>query len=239
MARGDARHSARLGLTLRSILLSPAAGFSSALRTSERRSRAGRRPAEGWAPVVLTAIGGASLASLWLKVGALVGLREVCRDARLVSYLAATLVLGSLLALIAYAIWGAAGPSVSRMLRGSGSSAGLRLVWGAALLPQVFALIVLLPLDLAIVGMDTFTTSSLADPLSTAWAAFSIALSVSLAVWSLFLLVRGMEVVAELPVARAAACAAGAALCLLLMVGVLAALTLLAPEGGACPTQLR
>ena len=98
------------------------------------------------------------------------------------------------------------------------------------MIPQVFSLIVLLPLDLAIVGMDTFTTSSLADPLSTAWAAFSIALSVSLAVWSLFLLVRGLEVVAELPVARAAACAAGAALCLLLVVGVLAALTLLAPR---------
>ena len=107
------------------------------------------------------------------------------------------------------------------------------------MLPQVFGLFVLLPLDLAIVGIDTFTTSSLADPLSTAWAAFSIALSVSLAVWSLFLLVRGVEVVAELPAARAVACAAGAALCLLLVVGVLAAFTLLAPGGGACPTQLR
>ena len=239
MARGDARRSARLGLTLRSILLTPTAGFSSALRTSERRSRAGRRPAEGWAPVVLTAIGGASLVSLWLKVGALIGLREVCTDARVVSYLVATLVLGSLLSLIAYAIWGAIGPSVTRTLHGSGSSAGLRLVWGAALLPQVFALVVLLPLDLAIVGTDTFTTSSLADPLSTAWAAFSIALSVSLAVWSLFLLVRGLEVVAELPAPRAVACAVGAALCLLVVVGALAALTLLAPDGGACLTQPR
>jgi hypothetical protein len=239
MTRGDARRSARLGLTVRSILLSPADGFSSALRIAERRSRAGRRPAEGWAPVVLAAIGGASLASLWLKIGALVGLREVCADDRVAGYLAATLVLGALLALVAYAIWGAAGPSVARMLRGSGTGSGLRLVWGIALLPQVFALAVLLPLDLAIVGTDTFTTSSLADPLSTAWAAFSIALSVSLAVWSLFLLVRGMEVAAELSMVRAGAGAAAAALCLLLVVGVLMALMLFAPEGGTCPTRLR
>jgi hypothetical protein len=183
-------------------------------------------------------IGGASLASLWLKVGALVGLREVCADNRVAGYLAATLVLGAVLALIAYAIWGAAGPSVARMLRGSGTSAGMRLVWGTALLPQVFALIVLLPLDLAIVGTDTFTTNSLADPLSTAWAAFSIALSVSLAVWSLFLLVRGMEVAGELSMLRAGGGAAAAALCLLLVVGVLMALTLFAPEGGTCPTRL-
>jgi hypothetical protein len=236
LSRGDARRSARLGLTLRSILLSPTAGFSSALRIAERRSRAGRRPAEGWAPVVLTAIGGASLAFLWLKIGALIGLREVCADDRLASYLAATLVLGALLALIGYAVWGAAGPPVTRMLRGSGSPAGLRLVWGTALLPQVFALALLLPLDLAIVGMDTFTTSSLGDPLSTAWAAFSIALSVSLAVWSLFLLVRGIEVAAELSMVRAAAGAAAAAVCLLVVVGVLATLTLFAPGGGACPT---
>jgi hypothetical protein len=239
MTRREARHSAKLGLTLRSILLSPTDGFSSALRTAERRSRAGRRPAEGWAPVVLTAIGGASLASLWLKIGALVGLREVCAGDRVAGYLAATLVLGALLAVIAFAVWGAVGPSVARKLRGSGTSAGLRLVWGTALLPQVFALAVLLPLDLAIVGTDTFTTSSLGDPLSTAWAAFSIALSVSLAVWSLFLLVRGMEVVAELSTVRAGAGAAVATLCLLLVVGVLAALTLFAPEGGQCPTPLR
>jgi hypothetical protein len=239
MTRRDARRSARLGLTLRSILLSPTSGFASALRTAERRSRAGRRPAEGWAPVVMTAIGGASLASLWLKIGALVGLREVCADDRLAGYLAATLLLGALLALIGYAVWGAAGPPVARFLRGSGSSAELRLVWGAALLPQVFALVVLLPLDLAIVGMETFTTSSLGDPLSTAWAAFSIALAVSLAVWSLFLLVRGMEVASELSMVRAGVGAVAAALCLLLVVGVLAGLTLFAPEEAACPTPLR
>ena len=69
----------------------------------------------------------------------------------------------------------------------------LRLVWGAGAFPQVFALLLLLPLDLLIVGTDTFTSERLDDPLATGWAAFSIAMAVSLTVWSVYLFVRGVE----------------------------------------------
>src|SRR5688500_1684020 len=58
-APAGGRGSARLGLTLRSVLLSPHDGFAAALKSTERRSRAGRRPAEGLAPYVLAAVGGA------------------------------------------------------------------------------------------------------------------------------------------------------------------------------------
>ena len=63
--------SARLGLTLRSVLVAPRDGFQAALAAADRRARAGLRPAEGMAPVVLSAFGGAALALLWLKIGAL------------------------------------------------------------------------------------------------------------------------------------------------------------------------
>jgi len=75
------------------------------------------------------------------------------------------------------------------------------------------SLVMLLPLDLAIVGEDTFTTEPLRDPVATGWAALSIALATVLALWGAWLFVRGVGVAAELPLARAAAGALIAALC--------------------------
>jgi hypothetical protein len=109
-------------------------------------------------------------------------------------------------------------------------------VWGASAFPQVFALLFLLPLDLLIVGQDTFTTTRLVDPVSTAWAAFSIALGMSALVWSLFLLYRGVGSATGLGRGRALLCAAGAVLSVVVVVGALVAATLLIPQGAGCPT---
>ncbi len=235
--RDRSQASARLGLTLRSVLLSPRAGFAAALSNAARRVRAGRRPAEGVAPIVLSVLGGASVALLWLKVGALLGVREVCNPSYLAGYIVATAVLGGLLALIAQSVWGLIGPPIAGSLSGGVPERyELRLIWGASALPQLFALVLLLPLDLLIVGQDTFTTTELVDPVSTAWAAFSIALGVSALVWSLFLLFRGVGSATELSGGRAVLCAAGAVLSVVLVLGALVAATLLIPQGAGCPT---
>ncbi|MBW3595399.1 MAG: hypothetical protein KY391_07450, partial [Actinobacteria bacterium] len=200
---GTSHGSARLGLTLRSVLLAPHDGFAGAFRTAERRAAADLRPAEGVAPYVLAGIGGAALMSLWLKIGALGGFREVCSSEQVGAFIAAALVLGALLGLVAQALWGVVGRAVLRGMHGDAERGSLRLVWGASAFPQVLVLALLLPLDLLIVGTDAYTTGSLADPLATAWAAFSIAIGISLAVWSLFLFVRGVEVAGGLTFWRA------------------------------------
>ena len=230
--------SAHLGLTLRRVLLAPHDGFAAALKTSERRARAGRRPAEGVAPYVLSAIGGASASALWLKLGALTGLRRVCTDEYLASFIAAALVLGALLGLIAQAIWGAIGPAAVRSLHGEVDRGSLRLVWGASAFPQVVALVVLLPLDLLVIGPEAYSTTSLDDPVSTAWAAFSIAIGISVAVWSLFLFVRGIEVAGGLGFWRAAAATGIAAVCFATVVALVVVAGSMSTEVRSCPTRL-
>lgn len=236
-APAGGRGSARLGLTLRSVLLSPHDGFAAALKTASRRSRAGRRPAEGTSPYILAAIGGAALSSLWLKVGALGGWREVCTDRYVVVNIVAALLLGGILGLLAQAVWGAVGAPLIRGLRGETDRGALRLVWGASAFPQVAALVLLLPLDLLIVGTDTYTTGALDDPLSTAWAAFSIALGISLAIWSFFLFVRGVEVAGGIGFWRATVATGVAIACGVLVVGVFVVAGSMSTEVRSCPTR--
>lgn len=222
---------------LRYVLVAPREGFRAALTNADRRAAAGLRPAEGLAPMVLAALGGAGLALLWLKIGALTGAREVCSARYLTGYIVATGMLGGLFGLLAQSIWGVIGPGAIAALRGQKPAAhGTRLVWGTSAFPQVLALLLLLPLDLLIVGRDTFTTTELADSVSTAWAAFSIALGLSALAWMLFLLFRGVQSVSGLSGLRAAAGAATAVFSLAMVVGAFTALTLVVPQGGGCPT---
>lgn len=236
---GTGHGSARLGLTLRSVLLSPHDGFAAAFRTADRRARAGRRPAEGISPYVLAAVGGAALMSLWLKIGALGGFREVCSNGYVAAFLAVALVLGGLLGLLAQLLWGGVGLPLLRSMRSDETSRGfLRLVWGASAFPQVVVLALLLPLDLLIVGTDSYTSGSLEDPVATAWAAFSIAIGISLAVWSLYLFVRGIEVAGGISFWKAVTASAAAALCLVLVVGAPVVAGSIATEVRGCPTRL-
>lgn len=222
------RSFGRLGLTLRSILLTPRAGFSAALRNMERRRRAARRTPEGLTPYVLSGIGGAALLLLWLKVGGLLGLREVTTTERVSSYLVSAMIAGALISVLAQAVWGLVGTKAVASLGGRGERSGLRLVWGGSQFPQVVAVLLLLPLDLLIVGSETFTTIRLEDPLDNLWIALSTALSVSLLVWTVFLSVRGLEVAGSLKPARAAVATVAAFATLAVVIAAVLGLALVA-----------
>ncbi|MBA3348975.1 MAG: YIP1 family protein [Actinobacteria bacterium] len=229
--RATTRSSARLGLTLRSVLVAPLAGFESAFNVAERRARVGRHPAEGFAPFVVAAFGGASLLVLWLKVGGLLGLRDSPGSDFRWAYLGTVLVLGALMSLIGQGLWGVAGRYVARAMGGGALGRDLRTVWGASSFPHVFALVFLLPLDLVIVGPATFTTDRLTDPLGRAWAALSVALAVSFALWSGWLFVRGTQAATGFDGLRALLAAIVAVLCLVCAVAL--PLVVLVVAGGA------
>lgn len=198
------RASGRLGLTLRSILLAPADGFDAALRAADRRGGS-----HGKAPYVLGAIGGAAAMVLWLKFAALAGTRDVASAAFGWDLFVGALALGAVVAVAAELLWGALGKLLAAMVGGDTSARNLRIVWGAAAFPQVFALALLVPLDILIVGTDSFTSEKITDPLSTLWAALSVALGVSLAVWSMYLFVRGTAVATRLSFGRATVASVG------------------------------
>ncbi|MEA2447605.1 MAG: hypothetical protein QOK47_1242 [Actinomycetota bacterium] len=206
--------AAHLGATLRSVLVSPRAGFEGALRAMGRKERAGTRLPEGLSTYVLAATGGAALVLLWLKLSALIGLRGDSAESFHWWYLIAGCALGALLALVAQAIWGLLGPRIVARLGGSSSPRALRLVWGASAFPQVAALVLLLPADLLIVGPETFTNQAPGDPVSSVWAALSVAIAVALAVWSVCLFLLGTEVAGRVKLSRSIAAGAVAVLCL-------------------------
>ena len=223
---GHRRASARLGLTLRSMLLSPRTGFEAAITAWDRRSRTVESPSEGASPTLLAFSGGAGAMLLWLKVGALLGARDGAEGFEW-SLLLAALAIGGLVYVLAQALWGLAGPRVISTLRGSAPSGLLRLVWAAAACPMALGLL-LLPVDLVVVGPEAVTSSGPGETMATAWAALSISLHVAAAVWSLYLLFRGTQVVGRIDAGRAmAAIVAGLALVALLIAGLQAGLSAL------------
>jgi hypothetical protein len=184
---------------------------------------------------VLSFLGGASLSLLWLKIGALMNLREVCDASLIPGYVTAAGVLGGVLMLVGQALWGALGPRTARLLGSEEAGpASSRVVWGLAATPLVVVLVVLLPLDLLIVGNGTFTTDRLADPLATSWAALSIAAWLSTAIWSIYLLMRGFQVQTKLSSARAWLGALASCVCLALIVSAFVLATSFVPQGAGC-----
>ncbi|MGH2751259.1 MAG: hypothetical protein ACRDK3_10380 [Actinomycetota bacterium] len=212
------RSSATLGRTLRSILVAPQQGFGAAVSAAQRRARAGEALPEGLSPYVLALAGGASLMILWLKVGGLLGGREVDPSEFGGTELVFALVTGAVLALLGQGVWGVAAPAIARALKGSVSGRDARIVWGASAFPQVLTLLVLLPLDLLIVGPEVFATTRPGDSVATGWAAISVSLCALMAGWSLTLFVLGMRRVAKLELLRALGSMAAAAACLSLVI---------------------
>jgi hypothetical protein len=213
--------SAELGSILRSVLLEPKAGFSAAFTSAGRRAGAGRSPAEGLSPYVGAALGGAGLMLAWLKVGALIGLRGGTGEGHLWAYTAATATAGAVVALVALPLWGLAGSLVTRALGVTTRARDVRIVGGLSGFPQVFGLVVLLPLDLVIAGPASYTSQRLTDPVSRFWAAFSVAAAVALVVWSIAVFIKGMQSLGQMRLGRAAATGVLAAAC---MTGVAIAL---------------
>ena len=239
MSKADARRGSRvvtpvrsrshlhLGRSLRTILFAPKEGFAGI----------GDRTIGGRTPYVFAFLGGAALALLWLKIGALVGVREFCEPRYLGGYVVAAAALGGLLALPVSALWSVTGASLAPVLHGDKPSTGtLRFVWGAAAFPLILATVVLLPLDLLVVGPETFTTEELSEPLSTAWAAFSLALGVSALAWGLWILLRGYAAAAGIRARRALLGLVLAVVVVGAVVGAVVAASAAVSGGGTCPT---
>ena len=159
----------------------------------------------------------------WLKIGGLLGGRDVDPTQFGIAELVFALVTGAALAMLGQAVFGVVAPLVARAFGGELSGRDARIVWGASAFPQVFTVLVLLPLDLIIVGPEIFATTKPGDSLATGWAAISVALCLLMAGWSLSLFVRGMQVVAKLDLTRAigAVVVAGACLSLVVVAGSL------------------
>ncbi len=184
--RGNPK-AAAAGSLIREAALTPTTGFPRLFRFA---SGAGARSAAKSASF-LSFVGGAGGILVWLKVSGLVGARDVSPDAFRWGYVIAALILGGLVGLIGRALWVLA---MNRVSRGDAREDLLRLSWGTAALPQVIALLLLLPLDLIVTGRDAFTSARLPTTFETVWAAISIAFALSLFAWSCLLLTRGVRI---------------------------------------------
>jgi hypothetical protein len=213
-------------------MLTPRAGYASAVVATERRVRTGERLPEGRTPYVLAALGGAGAMCLWLKLGALAGWRTVGMGAFDLGMLVGALVAGACASLACQFAWGALGSALSGRFGGRSRARDLRLVWGAAAFPQVFVLL-LVPLDLAVAGPPAFTAAPLGDSIAMAWAALSVAAGAALGVWSGWLFLRGMEVATNLRLRRAILVMLCAALCVSAILGTFAWAGTLVVSGAA------
>ena len=211
--------ASRLGGTLRGVLVSPQNGWAAAFGLVDERKHLGVRSPEGAAPYVLGAAGGAQLMLLWLKLGGLLNLRSVSSADFRWSYVVVAVIAAGFLAFIAQYVWGSIGRAVLKRIGSTADSSKLRFAWGGAALPQVFGLFVLLPLDLLLVGRELFTSERIVDTLPALWAALSVAFSVSLAAWSVFLFYKGIKAATAAPSSRAVVALLVAFGCLVLVVG--------------------
>ncbi len=187
--------SARLGATVRGVLVAPGSAFVPALRRVEAS-------AEGTSTFVLAAFGGAAAMLLWLKVRALVGFRALSPADFHWGYFVTSLLFAALVAVLAQVVWSFAAPRAAGP--DAGSPRSFRAVWALSAFPQLPALLLLLPLDLLLVGDKAFTATDGGDSVALAWMALSTALAVSLAVWSVYVFVRGTHVATRSPAPRTA-----------------------------------
>ena len=172
-------------------MLHPSRGFAEVLQVTEERRTQDFRTPEGAAPSVLAALGGAGLMTVWLKLGGLLELRTYAQDDFRWAYLGTALAVAAVAGILAQLMWSVLAAQVARRLGRRADQAELRTVWGAAAFPLAFTLFPLLLIDAIVVGPASFTTERLDDPISTGWAALSIAIGSALVVWWLFLLLRG------------------------------------------------
>jgi hypothetical protein len=208
------RGSARLGATVRGVLVSPGSGFVPALKRAETS-------VETTSTYVVAALGGAAALLLWLKVRALVGFRALAPSEFRWGYFVTGLVIAALVAVAAQVVWGFAAPRLGGP--DAGSPRSFRAVWALSAFPQLPALIVLTPLDLLLVGPDAYTASDSGDSVALAWLALSTACSVSLAVWSAFVFVKGTLVATRATGARTAGVVAAGAGAVVVIVSLVAA----------------
>lgn len=194
-AISSSRGSTRFGATVRGVLVSPGSAFVPALKRAETTS-------EGASTYVLSAMGGAAAMVLSLKIRALVGLRALTPDDFSWGLFVTSLVLAAFVAVGAQVVWSFVAPAAGG--RDSGSPRSFRAVWALSACAQIPAVLLLAPLDVLFVGEGAFTTTDGGDSVALAWMALSTALSVSLAVWSVYVFTKGTAVATRATTGRTA-----------------------------------
>ena len=205
--------SARLGATVRGVLVSPGSAFVPTLRRVETSE-------EGRSTYVLAALGGAAAMLLWLKLRALVGFRALSPSDFSWSYFVTSLVFAALVAVLAQIAWSFLAPTAGGP--DSGSPRSFRAVWALSAFPQVPALLVLAPIDLLLVGEQAFTASDTGDSVALAWLALSTAGAVSLGVWSAYVFAKGTHAATRATPLRTAGVVAASFACAAVIVTLLA-----------------
>ena len=204
---------ARLGATVRGVLVSPGSTFVPALKRAETSE-------EGTSTYVLAALGGAAAMLLWLKVRALVGFRALSPSDFSWGYFGSSLVFAGVVAVLAQIAWGFLGPAAGGA--DSGSPRSFRAVWALSAFPQIPALLVLAPIDLLLVGKNAFTATDSGDSVALAWLALSTAGAVSLAVWSAYVFAKGTHVATRATPMRTSGVVAAGFVCVVAVVALLA-----------------
>jgi hypothetical protein len=217
------RGSTDFGATVRGVLFSPGTGFVPALARAETSD-------EGHSTYLLAAAGGAAAMLLWLKVGGLLGWRDVAADEFGWGVLATALILAAIVAVLAQVAWSFLAPRAGGP--DAGSPRSFRAVWALAAFPQVPVLLLLLPLDLLLVGGKAFTTGHVGDSVSTAWMALSTAIGLSLGVWSAYVFFQGTHT-ATRATARTTAGVAGLGVLVVALIVVVLGVGLAALRGAA------
>lgn len=205
--------SARLGATVRGVLVSPGSAFVPALKRVETSE-------EGTSTYVLAALGGMAAMLLWLKVRALIGFRALAPSDFSWGYFVTSLVLAAVVAILAQIAWSFLGPAAGGP--DSGSPRSFRAVWALSAFPQLPALLLLAPIDLLLVGEQAFTSSDTGDSVALAWLALSTAGAVSLAVWSAYVFAKGTLVATRATPGRAAVVVAASLACAVAAAALLA-----------------
>jgi hypothetical protein len=153
--------------------------------------------------VLLGGLLGASLWLLWQKINGLLQLRESGCPFRW-HYLIGVVVIGALLGMLCEVLWARVATFASRRMGGQGTPSRFRIVWGAASVPHMTALLFLLPLDLLFVGTDAYRAVETEATGGAVWRALSVAFSLALVAWSLWLLFRGSQAIGKVSAGNAA-----------------------------------
>ena len=131
---------------------------------------------------------------LWLKITSLTQLTdERPVDRTTLGFVLFAALTGAIFGIGAYIAWGRLGPVIAKRLGGQTSPAHLRMVWAFADFPLAAYVAIFLPLDLILVGPEMFSQDRLQGSFEMVWAAMSVALGLSAAAWTTFLLWRGIE----------------------------------------------
>lgn len=161
----------------------------------------------------LSALGGAYLLLMFLKIRGLTGFREVTPAEFDWSAFGLALAVAALSGVLAQFLFGFAGAPATSRLGSRCKPQDLRTVWSLAGFPVAVGFLLLVVLDIAIAGRQAYSSVE-GDALVTGWATGSLTVGLILGVWSLYLFAQGLGVAAEMRFSRSLLFVVVGSLCL-------------------------